>query len=433
MSNVDSKVHLQQISVEGYRSCKATTFAPHAKLSALIGINGAGKTNLLNSIRLLSVRAGRVNSRIQDDEFAGNEAVVTAWFVVGVVRIGLRIKVRLSSSGRNSDEIVFLEEGWNLYALTGSRAWKAMPAFLMRDLDHLQLSKIDILNYQRHYFEYEDRYRGGSALNRREFKFGKTDFDLFENRDVLGAVSAIDEFRRGIAYYSASQFTDPTRCPSSFEIDGDLRLVDAYGASKAHMKFIHDLYRLRSANEDQYNDFVSFVSRAQLGLISRITWKEIELSSNTADVKTGGKISKIRKTKTLVIPKIQIGSSYITFNQLSEGTFKTLALVFYLMTDASSCLLIEEPEVCVHHGLLTRIISTIKAYSKVKQVVFSTHSDLVLDGLDPENVFVVEMLKSGTACTALGAWLNSSGKRALHAYLNESGTLGEYWRSGGLS
>ena len=82
-----------------------------------------------------------------------------------------------------------------------------MPAFLMRDLDHLQLSKIDMLNYQRHYFEYEDRYRGGSAPTRREFKFDKTDFDLLENRDVLRTLSAIDEFRRGIAYYSASQFT----------------------------------------------------------------------------------------------------------------------------------------------------------------------------------------------------------------------------------
>ena len=65
VSNVDSKVHLQQISAEGHRSCKATTFAPHAQLSALIGINGTGKTNPLNSIRLLCVRAGGVNSCIQ--------------------------------------------------------------------------------------------------------------------------------------------------------------------------------------------------------------------------------------------------------------------------------------------------------------------------------------------------------------------------------
>ena len=117
---------------------------------------------------------------------------------MGTARIGLRIKVRLSSSRRNPDEIVFLEEGWNLRALTGSRAWKAMPAFLIRDLDHLRLSKVDMLNYQRRHLAYEDRYRGNSALNRRESKFHKTDLALVENQDVLGALSAIDEFRRGI-------------------------------------------------------------------------------------------------------------------------------------------------------------------------------------------------------------------------------------------
>ena len=182
-----------------------------------------------------------------------------------------------------------------------------------------------------------------------------------------------------------------------------------------------------------YNEYVGFISRQQLGLISRLSWKEIKLSSYTAEVKSQGKVKKVKRYKTLVIPRIQIGSSYLTFNQLSEGTFKTLAMIFYIMTDSSSCLLIEEPEVCVHHGLLTRIIATIRSYSSAKQVIFSTHSDLVLDNIEQEDVFVVDMNKTGTHVASLAKWAGSQGIKALNAYLCESGTLGEYWKSGGLA
>ncbi|WP_374991952.1 AAA family ATPase [Burkholderia multivorans] len=123
----------------------------------------------------------------------------------------------------------------------------------------------------------------------------------------------------------------------------------------------------------------------------------------------------------------------MTFNQLSEGTFKTLALAFYIITDSSRLLMVEEPEVCVHHGLLTRVVDTLKSYSKIKQTFISTHSDLLVDDLEPENIFVVDMIRNGTRVKQLEDWLPKNAKIALHTYLAESGSLGEYWRSGGLS
>lgn len=245
---------------------------------------------------------------------------------------------------------------------------------------------------------------------------------------------AINEFRASITYYSASQFTDPTKCPSSFEVDEEGRLSDSFPSStNTHLKFLHNLYRLKFENPDLYDSYCEFVSRRQLGLVSRITWREVVLSSNTAEVKSGGTVKKIKKTKTLVIPKVQVGTSHITFNQLSEGTFKTLALIFYTFTDSSRFLMIEEPEVCVHHGLLSRVVSTLKSHAKYKQTVISTHSDQLLDQLEPENVFVVEIGNTGTKAENLDKWLLANEKRALKDYLSESGTLGEYWKAGGLS
>lgn len=424
MTSADD-VRLEQIDIHGYRSCLATTFRPDRELSALIGVNGAGKTNVLQAIRLLRARRARVSRTALEQTSRSAQSEVTAWFRVSEKRVGLKMRFSVMESSRRTDELVAVSEAWNLQSITGSKAWKPLPP-------------IDLFREGARAAQYgEQLYLFGSEAELRHtsrYEIERFDFELMRNKEVVSAVSAAADFRNGIAYYSASQFTDPTRCPSSFEVDEDGRLADAYGiAAQVHLKFLHDLYRLRHTNEALYDEYCRFVSRQQLGLISRLTWKEIELSSYTAEVRSGGGVKKVRKRKTLVIPKVQIASSYITFNQLSEGTFKTLALAFYIITDSSRFLMVEEPEVCVHHGLLSRIVDTLKSYSKTKQTVISTHSDLLVDDLDPENIFVVEMARTGTRVKQLDDWLGKNGKDALHTYLAESGSLGEYWRSGGLS
>lgn len=432
MTNDAKDVALAEVKVQGYRSCVDTTLAPDPSLTALIGINGAGKTNLLSAINLLSQQT--LNLLLNPSTPSQNEAAITAWFLVDGKRIGYRLRLHLSVSGKNSDEISGISEEWNFGAITRSRAWKSLPPGVFPISTRIRPGTRSItqtINLKRRDL---DRYlylqwKSNSELSQRDFFPDET----IENPEVALCAQRVMNFCQGITYYSASQFTDPSRCPTSFEIDSEGRLADGYSGVKVHTKFLHDLYTLKKKNPDLYKIYEEFISKRELGLVSRLTWKEIRLSSSVADVKSGGKVTKVRKYKTLVIPKIQIGSSHITFNQLSEGTFKTLAMIFYIMTDASSCLLIEEPEVCVHHGLLSRIISTIKAYAQTKQIIFSTHSDLVLDQLEPSNVVVVAMTRSGTTATPMETWVGSDGRAALHTYLEESGTLGEYWRSGGLS
>lgn len=422
MSDAEQQVTLQQITIKGYRSCDGTIFQPHHHLSALIGINGVGKTNILNAIHLLSPQDARRFSRVEPEDQSKAKTLITAWFLVNGKRIGLRLTVVLSSAGRSDGEVLNYDEEWNVASLTNSSKWYAFPALIY--FDDSKMSRM----YQRELLLFRNSY---------ELKKGSLSqldsSSLLDNKEVLEAIECVVQFRKRINYYSASQFTDPTRCPSNFELDGDKRLEMSARSVKGHLRFLFDLYSLRDKNIDLYNEYVAFVSRQQLGLISRLSWKEIRLSAHTAEVRSQGTVKKVKRYKTLIVPRIQIGSSHIAFNQLSEGTFKTLAMIFYIMTDASSCLLIEEPEVCVHHGLLTRIVNTICVYSKAKQVIFSTHSDLVLDNISQENVFVVDMRKGITHVTALSKWAGTGGIRALNAYMQETGTLGEYWRSGGFS
>jgi predicted ATPase len=150
-------------------------------------------------------------------------------------------------------------------------------------------------------------------------------------------------------------------------------------------------------------------------------------------VRAGGKVISKSRKRFLIIPTVHIGDSELSFAQLSEGSFRTLAILFYVVTDTSCLLLIEEPEVCVHHGLLTSVVEIIKDFARKKQVIFSTHSENILDQLEPEQVRLVRKDIFGTTISTISERMSAQQFRALKKYLQTEGNLGEYWRSSGFS
>jgi hypothetical protein len=246
------------------------------------------------------------------------------------------------------------------------------------------------------------------------------------------AVLKVKNFVSDMRYYGASQFTNPGNCPVSFEIEKEesrSRILRLYG----HTKFLSDLYSEYKKESHGYQQFLDIIGPNGMGLIDDIDFKDIVISFVDYKVKSGGRIKKMRRERMLIIPKFTVGKHKLSPNQLSEGTFKTITLLFYLMTEASSLLLIEEPEVCVHHGLLSSIIELIKTYSRKKQIVLSTHSDFVLDRVRPENVYKVSSTpEKGTKITHISKSMSKRELAALKKYLESEGNLGEYWKHGAL-
>ena len=250
---------------------------------------------------------------------------------------------------------------------------------------------------------------------------------------IVKTISNVAEFYRNIAYYSASQFTNPSKCPVSFETDERGRPVRRDLLHDGHGKWLHDMYRGYKTNSQGYKQFEEIVGRNGIGLIDKIEFMDMEVSETHVNVRIGGKLRKQKKQTKLIIPRIHIRENVLSPTQLSEGTFKTLAMVFYLMTGFGKVILLEEPEVCIHHGLLSSLIELIKQYSSEKQVFISTHSDFILDELDETNVFVVEnKFDEGITLRSLGNWLSQEDMHALKAFLASEGSLGEYWRMGGI-
>jgi energy-coupling factor transporter ATP-binding protein EcfA2 len=406
---------IRKISIEDYRSCLDTKFQLHPNLSVLIGPNSSGKTNVLRALLLLRKLVEEEPYGYRSDEEPTGQSTLKILFDIDGKTVALTAVVNIFTDENNDDVVVSSRQYWTAKDFTGNRKRIDCPLWLVREF---------LLTKGRE--RYPRLVRHQRSLLRRRPRLEVPD-------SVVTPLKTIAESLAEMRYYSASQFTNPGNCPVSFEIEKEGQRSRGIRL-RGHAKFLFDLYTsFKSEASGVYAQFFEIVGPSGIGLITAIDFKEIPTSSIDYSVRSGGRVIQRKREKILIIPQFKIGKNELSPNQLSEGTFKTITLLFYLVTEASKCLLVEEPEVCVHHGLLSSIIELVKTYSRDKQIVVSTHSDFVLDKVDPENVYgVVNSPDTGTKVTHIPRSMSRKELAALRHYLDTEGNLGEYWRHGGL-
>lgn len=395
-------IQLISARITNFRSCIETEVDFHPELTALIGINGSGKTNTLSALLLLR-RLSTYRRSLRPDILKGTtHSTVDMNLNIDGSRYRLVVDL-FSDTDRGIDEAVYSE--LKIRKIGKGSSWhKFEEAFL----DYLL-------------------YRGRALVDLHIEQ-------VIDTKTEIARVKArVIEFIAGMSYYSATQFSDPSQCPVSIEIDERSHSrYGMHGRLRGHEQFIYDLYRTYK-EPHLLERYLSVVGKDGLGLIDDIHFGEYDIPNSSVKVLSAGHIRKIDRSKLVAVPSFTVGGLQLSPNQLSEGTFKTLALVFYILTDNGNLLLIEEPEVCVHHGLLSSIVELIKMRSKTKQIVISTHSDYVLDKLSPENVILVTKSRShGTKAMPLTNALSKDDYKSLKHYLNEIGNLGEYWKESGF-
>lgn len=405
--------HITNLKIRNYRSCRNTTVNLNEKLSVLIGKNGAGKTNILNSLLLLKqVTKGRgFRSRKIPKNYLSN-AEVSFSFHRSKKVVDVKFFLVFDVTEKNSDRLVSAEVS------------------IKNSSDKKWGKKIDIENINSFGFiHYENIkiYKHGTK-SRKSYEQFRLPFD----EDEYETIRSVLDFLNKIKYFSATQFSEPNKCPVTIEVN-ERGLNEAYGYGGIHQQFLFDLYQNYTLNNNFYKNYIELVAKSGLGLIDGIDFKEQIIENNSLEVRAGGDIRNIKNDKKIIVPLVSIDGLNLYFNQLSEGTFKTLALVFYVLKSEDEILLIEEPEVCIHHGLLTAIIELIQTKAEETQIVVSTHSDYLLDKLKPEDVILVEKkTDSGTSAKILTKLLSVNDYKALKNYLQEIGNLGDYWKEAGF-
>ena len=401
---------LKKLQITNFRSCINTTVDFETNLNALIGVNGAGKTNVLNAIVLLS-RAAANRRRLREVELLNKQDSAQTTLNLNLDLDGKEIQIKallFYETDESSEAIVSTKIS---YKLPKNKIWK-----------HIESPIFD--------------YPGYAKRHEEQFRLGHADgfFEYYSRRREIKDLDIkikIATYLNNISYYTATQFSDPSKSPVSFELENE-RLVNSTTNSKSHEAFLRDLYR-SWAREVPFQRFMNIVGANGLQLIEDIDFADYLLPSTSYKVLVGGKLKNIERNKRIVVPSVQVDGLKLSFSQLSEGTFKTLALIFYIINDESDLLIIEEPEVCVHHGLLASIVELIKIQSKKKQIIISTHSDYLVDKLQPENIILVKKDKEkGTTATSLEKSMFKSDFNYLKEYLENEGNLGDYWRESGF-
>lgn len=414
MVNQHMSISLKTIAIINYRSCQETMFSLHPELSVLIGKNGSGKTNILNAILLLK-KLANVKPWLPQQKERGNQSGLMVEFTCGDRSVSYRALVNYIWHPSNVENVVNAEEHWRFGGNTES-SWVSFPlAWAHQTEVEAQFKRERLKIILKHQYAVE----------------GKKGDPYIPSKDELDLMCSIGEFMQRIKYYSASQFTAPSESPSYIELEGDkVTWTPPYaGRGGPHAKFLLDLYKTSTDKPNHYRRFLYLVGKEGIGLVDRIKFHPIHLPASEFEVRTGGKIEQKKLRRDFIVPQFIIDSSTLSPSQLSEGTFRTLALLFYLSTDSNNMLLFEEPEVCVHHGLLGSVMELIKNYAVNKQIVMTTHSDFVLDKVMPENLFLVKkLLRKGTVVTHLPKAMSARNYVALKEYLGNTGNLGEYWR-----
>ncbi len=410
-------MRLRSFEIRSYRSCAHTKIELNKKLTVLVGVNGSGKSNILKALMLLS-QIGLIARRgsYHREDVNPNKCSIQAEFEYKGKIITIQGKIAFETDDENDDHIISADINWDLSKYIDHKEPISFP--------------IDILGYGSRFLDRQGTFFSQAGPN---YYWGPSKEDFKVYTKAVSYVQKVVNYLNSFSYYGASEFADPSKCPNFIEIEED-KLVRRHRPEFGHYRFIIDLYQsYKHKDAAEYKRFESTVNKLGIGLVDKIEFQEVLIPSSSFKVSTGGNYRTIERKRTLVLPIFTIDKNKLSPSQLSEGTFRTLALLYYLLTDTSNLLIIEEPEVCVHHGLLNSIIVLVKSQSTKKQILISTHSDFVLDQVRPSDVLVVErFVRKGTIVKKLSEELSTNDFEALKEYLEESGNLGEFWKESGF-
>lgn len=120
----------------------------------------------------------------------------------------------------------------------------------------------------------------------------------------------------------------------------------------------------------------------------------------------------------------------VNIGRVSDGTLRILSILLALIDRSEDplTLLIDEPELGIHPGLLARLLNEIDAYGSDAQVVIATHSPQVVSWARPEELRLVERTNGRTTVRSL----TEAQADRVHHYLQDQGSLGDFVYGGGL-
>jgi predicted ATPase len=400
---------LKRIQIRNFRSCKDVTLDNLPPVTALIGRNGAGKTNVLKAIDWMA-RAGSGGSL----DIASYPLPILDWQLIISAVIQLKRKSYSYALGlyhravdKNSDpfrltlkeSVSVQEQGANMREICTREGTEIKGP----DIDH----SIKIGSYIPCMPALESLLPASSV--------------------VVKQIQPLLHFLRNTRYYPLDEPSDAadqsTAISQVIQDEEYKQWLEKYKQTgDAGTSVLFRLIHMHEAARTQFEDFENLLGSNGLGLVDTVQVHRFERPFGASGVARSQKNVAYYVQFT---PNKQNGveHEFLSYSHLSCGTRRIIRILVSIIFDQSSLVLMEHPEDGIHTGLVKKLLGLLRSNLGTAQILMSSHSTTILSALDPNEVRLVTKEGSQTKVRSLTKGEISAASRFI---TEEGGSLADF-------
>src|SRR5271157_3151070 len=377
--------------IERISVCNLLSFGESAEpldlrpLNVLIGINGSGKSNLIETIGLLT----SMNMQRGMSGYIGQRGGILNWLWKGTETVPiakLDVSGELPDEGHFEHQIAFTRVEQSIEAQDESVwVWPQGKRHPRKPL----------FSYENGVPVLRDKGRP-KPLARQDINFTQSILWQDQHAEIAYNLSPVSRLYRSFRIYRMSHI-EQAKQPQRTDSPSDYLITDATNLGAVLNRLMQ-----RKGFQKKLND------------------KMIRFYPEFDDLR----VSLEAGTQQIYFQERDLYSP-VPATRLSDGTFRWLCLLAILLDpDPPPLVCIEEPEIGLHPDIVVELAELLREASKKMQLIVTTHSTTLVDSLarTPEAVIVCEKVKGATKLRRLDA-------DDLRVWL-ERYSLGELWRSG---
>jgi energy-coupling factor transporter ATP-binding protein EcfA2 len=396
---------LNKIRIQNFRLCKDTTIDKLGQIVALVGRNGAGKSNILQAINAAAKSATGTDFTIFQPFGEPRLSSVLLEMILPPKRYQYELSIQLERRSDNTTKPLFKES----LKLHQGDQW--IP-YIDRSGETVRISGRGPLPIG----------EASPCLSAIATLLPATDAAVVTVKPVIAFLSAIhyypldepvpSESDRQVRIIAQPEYAKWLTAYESTKIAGDsmdsvlLRILHMYLNNSDSLRILRELIGPNSLG------LIDDIRIVDYGTIAQ---PQQAASPQKAENYYGVWFVPSRGQPTTQQP------IFLPYSALSVGTRRIIRMFVVMLFDESTVMLLEQPEDSLHQGMTKKLIGLLRE-NAASQLVMSSHSSVLLSNLHPDDIQIVSLHDGYTVARHL---TDAERNNAL-TFMNESGPLYDF-------